>query len=82
MLRFKEETGREVSDMKPTDISDLICFMWCCCASACNADHVEFDMDLHSFADSLEGNELQEFASGLIGTDGGEQKKSPESLKK
>lgn len=39
MLRFKRETGREVTDM--TDgVSDLCTYLYCCVVSACMADGV------------------------------------------
>lgn len=81
MLRFKRETGHDVSEMKSTDIADMICFMWCCCASACNADGVEFGMSLDDFADSIEGEELQKFSAGLM-EEGGEQKKTRNARRK
>ena len=52
MLRFKRETGREVTDM--TDgVSDLCTYLYCCVVSACMADGVEFGMGLTEFADNL-----------------------------
>lgn len=61
MVRFKRETGRDVSTIKESDISDLVLFMWCCVVSASKADGIEFGMSFEDFADSLEGTELQAF---------------------
>ena len=37
MRRFKQETGMEVSEMT-TEASLMVVFLFCCVASACNAD--------------------------------------------
>lgn len=73
MVRFKRETGRDVSTIKESDISDLVLFMWCCVMSASKADDVEFNMSFEDFADSLEGTDLQAFLSSV--DDGDETKK-------
>lgn len=61
MLRFKRETGRDVSGMSGDDVSDLVTFMWCCTTSACNADGVEFGLTLEEFADRLDPSGISEF---------------------
>lgn len=61
MLRFKRETGRDVSAMASDDVSDLVVFLWCCVASACNADGVEFGLSLDDFADRLDPDGLNRF---------------------
>ncbi len=53
MLRFKRETGRDVSQVDSSDVSDLVTLLWCCIASASKADGVEFGMSLMDFADSI-----------------------------
>ena len=35
LLRFKKETGREVTEVKGDSISDMITLLWCCVASVC-----------------------------------------------
>lgn len=61
MLRFKRETGRDVSGMSSDDVSDLVTFMWCCVASACAADGVELGLTLEEFADRLDPSGISEF---------------------
>ena len=51
MVRFKNESGKDVSKLEKTNISELVLFVYCCVKSACNADKVEFDYDFESFAD-------------------------------
>lgn len=45
-LRFKRETGREATDIKQ-ELTDVLTFIYCCAASACDADHVEFNYTLN-----------------------------------
>lgn len=61
MLRFRNETGHDVSAMKSDDLADLVTFLWCCLASACSADRVEFGYSLMDFADSVDPDVIQEF---------------------
>lgn len=79
MLRFKRETGREVTDIQATALSDLCTYLWCCVVSACKHDGVAFDMSLMDFADSISQEEMVEWANTVTAPseDGGE-KKSPQ----
>ena len=61
MVRFKNAAGKDVSELKQTDISELVLFIFCCVQSACHADHVDFDMDFETFADSLEPDSVNSF---------------------
>lgn len=73
MLRFKRETDRDVSQIG-TDISLMVVFLYCCVASACNAEGVAFDLDVDKFADGLGMDVLNEFAETLQ-EDAGDSKK-------
>lgn len=64
MLRFKRETDRDVSEIG-TDVSLMVIFLFCCVASACNADGVAFDLDIDKFADGLGMDMLNEFAESM-----------------
>ena len=57
MLRFKNETGREVTDIDG-GFSDLCTYLWCCVVSACNKDNMNFDMSLMDFADSINPEDM------------------------
>ena len=63
VLRFKRETGKELSDTKSRSVEDSIVFIWCCVKSACNADKVEFALSLDDFADSLDPMDMEKFVS-------------------
>lgn len=65
MLRFKQETGKDVSELGQNDVADLVTLLWCCIASACAADGVTFGMSLMDFADRLEPDTLTKFYTSM-----------------
>lgn len=69
MLRFKRETGTDVSEIGQNDISGLVTFLWCCIASACAADKVEFGMSLMEFADSIDSETVTGFYTSMNGAE-------------
>ena len=76
MLRFKRETGHDVSQLDERDVSDLITLLWCCVASASKADGVEFRLSLLDFADRLDPDTLNGFFNEM------EQEKTPSDPEK
>ena len=58
MLQFKRETGRDISEAKSSDISDMVIFLYCVVAVASRADGVAFDLSLEEFADALSPDNL------------------------
>lgn len=65
MLRFKHETGKEVTEIDGNSLSDLCTFLWCCVVSACKADGISFDMSLMDFADSLSAEDMAGWSSSI-----------------
>ena len=65
MLRFKNETGREVTSIEPSDISGLCTYLWCCVVSACKCDGVEFGLSLMDFADSISQEDMGAWAEAV-----------------
>ena len=65
MLRFKKETGKEVTELTGRDFSDLCTYLYCCVASACAADKIEFNYSLLEFADAMSPEDMQQWAEGL-----------------
>lgn len=78
MVRFKNESGKDVSKLEKTNISELVLFVYCCVKSACNADKVEFDYDFQSFADLMESDAANFFYEDM----GGEEKKTTNQAEK
>lgn len=71
MRRYKIETGEDVSAMG-NDVANMATFLYCCVKSACNAEGVEFDMDIDRFCDCITPEQMNEFAQAM--TDGAEKK--------
>lgn len=65
MLRFKQETGKEVTEITNTSISELIVYLYCCVASASAADKLDFDLPLMEFADALDPADLNAWAAQM-----------------
>ena len=66
MLRFRQETGREISQMDPASLTDLFTYFWCCVKSACAREGVEFGMSVMEFADLVNPDEMGEWQAGLM----------------
>lgn len=63
MLRFKKETGKEVTELQNGSFTDLCTYLYCCVASASAAEKVPFDMSLMDFADALSPEDMTEWAN-------------------
>lgn len=74
MLRFKELTGKEVTDIN--GFSDLCTYLYCCIKSASAKDGKEFSMSLMDFADSVTPEEMRAWAVAIEATNA---EKSPDS---
>lgn len=69
MLRFRNETGHDAGKMASDDVADLVTFIWCCVASACKADNVDFGLSLMDFADLVEPSMLNDFYKEMEASD-------------
>ena len=67
MLRFKQETGREVTEIDATSFTDICTFLWCCIVSASKADGKKFKLSLMDFADSVSPEDMNEWAAAIQG---------------
>lgn len=65
MLRFKKETGKEVTEITSNSLTDLCTYLYCCVASASAADGVDFKMSLMDFADALNPEEMTAWATQM-----------------
>ena len=73
-LRFKNETGRDLSEFKTLGLAEQVILLWCIVKSACSADGVEFTMELQEFADYLDPDALHLLEDGSA--DEGAKKKA------
>ena len=80
MLRFKKETGKEVTEITSNSLTDLCTYLYCCVASASAADGVDLKMSLMDFADALNPEEMTAWAAQMqqnnVEDAGGVEKKS------
>ena len=65
MLRFKRETGREITEIEQGSFTDISTYLWCCIVSACKHDGIEFDMELMDFADSISPDDMEEWNNAI-----------------
>lgn len=81
MLRFKQETGREITEIDPTSFSDLCTYLWCCVASGAKREGKPFDLSLMEFADCMTPEDMTEWNEAITaevekdGTDGEKKRK-------
>jgi hypothetical protein len=58
MMRFKQETGKDIQAMESTDTADVLTFLWCCIVSACRVDGVEFTLSALDMADRMSAEDF------------------------
>ena len=75
MMRFKNETGKDVSKMDTTDVTEQVTLLWCCIVSASKADGVEFGIGLMDFADMLDSETLTGFYTSMEKEEGADPEK-------
>lgn len=62
MVRFKNQTGHDISKIDGTDLGEIATFMWCCVKSSCVADDVDFKFGMEEFADRLDVENVKAFS--------------------
>ena len=65
MLRFKQETGREITEINAKSFTDICTFLWCCIFSASKADGKKFKLSLMDFADNVSPEDMNEWAKAM-----------------
>lgn len=71
MLRFKQETGKEITEIDPSSFTDLCTYLWCCVISAARREGKSFDMSLMEFADCLTPDDMAEWSAAVTSADSG-----------
>lgn len=80
MLRFKQETGREVTEIDTASFSDMCTYLWCCLVSASQHEGHPLGLSLMEFADSITPDDMSAWAKAVTDTvaapsaDAGEKK--------
>lgn len=65
MLRFKQETGREITEIDPTSFADLCTYLWCCVSSAAKRENKDFNLSLMEFADNITPEDMTEWNQAI-----------------
>ena len=65
MLRFKEQTGKEITEMDGNSFTELCTYLWCCIVSACKRDGKPFDLSLMEFADSIDPDDMAAWSEAV-----------------
>jgi hypothetical protein len=74
MLRYKAETGEEVTTIKPTELTKVCMFMWCCVRAASKFAGKEFNLSFEDFADSVTPEQVTEWLIATMGEKKDEEK--------
>ena len=65
MFRFKEETGKEITEIDRTSFTDLCNYLWCCVVSGAKREGKQFDMSLMDFTDSFTPDDMTEWNTAI-----------------
>ena len=65
MLRFKEQTGKEITEMDGNSFTELCTYLWCCIVSACKRDGKPFDLSLMEFADRIDPDDMAAWSEAV-----------------
>lgn len=72
-LRFKRETGKDVSQLQQDNLEDLLMLMWCCVKCSSQADGEDFPLDFETFCNSITPGMLQKW-NDQMSAENGEKK--------
>lgn len=56
LLQFKRERGLHVSELKATDIEDMLYYTWLCVKGACMQANLPFDISFEDYLSYVEGD--------------------------
>jgi hypothetical protein len=72
MMRFRQETGADIRELTGTDTADVLTFLWCCVASACSVDGVDFPLSALDMADRMSMDDFAAWQGVVAGSGSGE----------
>lgn len=78
IVRFKEQTGIEISDIG-NDMTLSLRFIFCCIQSACNREKISFELTFMDFCDNVNENDLNDLTKAVTSQ---QAKKKTSTLKK
>ena len=66
MLRFKKETGKEITEIDASSFTELCTYLWCCVASASKREGKEFNFSLLDFADNISPDDMGAWTEAVM----------------
>ena len=72
LLRFRQEAGKEATEIDGASFTDLCTYLWCCAASASRREGKPFTMSLMDFADRISPEDMAAWSQALA-AQGGEE---------
>ena len=63
LLRYKRETGHDVSELRDGDLEGMMMLMWCCVTCASQAHGIDFPLDFETFCNSITPAQVYEWAA-------------------
>ena len=81
MLRFKRETGKEITETDGS-FSEMCIYLWCCIGSASKHDGLDFNLSMMDFADSISPEQISAFAATIRDTSNSQDTKDSGGEKK
>ncbi len=84
MLRFKQEIGREITEINASSFTDLCTYLWCCVMSASKREGKPFGLTLMDFADAITPEDMAEWNNAITSeeVDDVEEEEDSEAEKK
>lgn len=76
-LEFKQETGREASEVEASSLTDQGILLYCFCKAACRREKKEFPYTLTDFLDQITEDELAAWNTAQAAAGEGPSKKKP-----
>lgn len=80
MLRFKQETGKEITQIDGGSMSELCTYLYCCVVSACAREKREFPFTLIEFADNVTPEDMAVWKDHI--TSGASEEESEDDAEK
>lgn len=80
MLRFKQETGREITEIDPTSFTDLCTYLYCCIVSAAKREGKDFNLSLIEFADNITPEDMTAWNEAIAPEQSGQAEGEKKSL--
>lgn len=65
LLRYRQQTGEDVSDLKSDNVTGVFTFLWCCIKSASDADGVSMPWGVMEMADKVSPEQFAQWSRSM-----------------